>query len=381
MHNEPIGGWWQSLKVYLGNGSTSWLGALLVFVAAWIIRLIFYFIADNYIAKLTKRTKSDLDDKLLKSAKPPVGNLLLLWGLYGAVYLLDLPTTPYNWRNLAYNILDTLTILTVLWLVLKLIEIVIHFIREGYRTRGEMQYDQLLPFVRDVMKILAIVGGVVWIIIAWDKDPSVLLAGLGIGGLAIGFAAKDTIANIFGSITIFADRPFDVGDWVIIGDTEGVIEEVGFRTTKIRTFEKTLITIPNSLIANTTINNFSRMPLRRVKQRIGILYETPIDKVRQVVQGMRQLLIDHPQVAEDPLLVNFEDFADSSLTIFVYYFTVTTKWAEYLSVREEINLKFMELFENLGVEFAYPTRTLWHRGDLGLGGLPRLSDGDFEEGI
>jgi MscS family membrane protein len=115
-----------------------------------------------------------------------------------------------------------------------------------------------------------------------------------------------------------------------------------------------------------------------VKQRIGILYETPLEKVEKAVEGMRKLLVEHPDVAEDPLLIYFEDFGDSALIIFVYYFTITTNWADYLAIRQEMNLKFMRLFEELGVEFAYPTQTLWHKGDFGLGGMPKLSDGDID---
>lgn len=365
---------------YTGSGAGEWVGALAVVFGAYIIRLILFFIADNYMVKLASRTKTKSDDRLLKGIKVPFGNLIILWGLYWAVYLLRLPREPYDWHHLVYNIIDTLVILTVLWLAFRVIDVLISAFSESYSIKGEVRYNQLLPFFRDLAKIIALAGAIVFVIIAWGKDPTVMLAGLGIGGLAIGFAAKDTIANIFGSVTIFADRPFDVGDWVVIGNDEGIVEEIGFRTTKVRTFEKTLITIPNSVIANTAVNNFSKRPGRRVKQRIGILYETPIEKIEAVVNGIRRILGENQQVDNESIVVNFEDFADSSLTIFVYYFTSTSVWADYLQVRQDVNFKIMRLFESMGVEFAYPTRTLWHRGDLGLSGMPRLGDGDIDSG-
>jgi len=381
MDNGPvIGNWWQAFLRYTGSGAGEWVGALAVVFGAYIIRLILFFIADNYMVKLASRTKTKSDDRLLKGIKVPFGNLIILWGLYWAVYLLRLPREPYDWHHLVYNIIDTLVILTVLWLAFRVIDVLISAFSESYSIKGEVRYNQLLPFFRDLAKIIALAGAIVFVIIAWGKDPTVMLAGLGIGGLAIGFAAKDTIANIFGSVTIFADRPFDVGDWVVIGNDEGIVEEIGFRTTKVRTFEKTLITIPNSVIANTAVNNFSKRPGRRVKQRIGILYETPIEKIEAVVNGIRRILGENQQVDNESIVVNFEDFADSSLTIFVYYFTSTSVWADYLQVRQDVNFKIMRLFESMGVEFAYPTRTLWHRGDLGLSGMPRLGDGDIDSG-
>jgi MscS family membrane protein len=380
MNSEMITGWWRQLVDFHGTTVGCYVCALIVLILSWIARFIFIYIAKNFLAKLTARTETEADDKLVRKVKVPVGNIIFFIGLYFVVGVLRLPREPYNWHHLANNVVDTLIILMALWLVIRLVDLLEFILKEKWRRIGITQYDQVLPFVRDLAKIVAIAGAAVAVMIAWDKDPTVLLAGLGIGGLAIGFAAKDTIANIFGSITIFADRPFDVGDWVVIGDQEGVIEEVGFRTTKVRTFEKTLITIPNSIIANTPVNNFSRRPRRRVRQHIGILYETPLDKVKAAVEGMRKMLIEHSEVEEDPLLVYFDDFGDSALVIFVYYFTVTTNWGEYLRIREDVNLKIMELFEELGVEFAYPTTTVWHKGDLNIGGMPKLSDGDIGGG-
>jgi MscS family membrane protein len=381
MNSETMAEMWQKVVDFSNTATGYWVCAIIVLILAWIARSIFIYITKTYLGKLTARTETDVDDRLIRKIKGPIGNIIFLIGLYFVALLLHLPREPYDWHRLAYNVIDTLIILMALWLVIRLVDLVSYILTQSWSRSGITQYEQVLPFMRDLSKILAIAGAAVAAIIAWDKDPTVLLAGLGIGGLAIGFAAKDTISNIFGSITIFADRPFDDGDWVVIGDQEGVIEEIGFRTTRIRTFEKTLITIPNSIIANTPINNFSRRPLRRVRQKLGILYETPVDKVEAAIEGIRKLLIEHKEVEEEPLLVYFEDFGDSALVIFLYYFTITADWNEYMRIRQDVNLRIMRLFEEMGVEFAYPTTTVWHKGDFGLGGLPRLSDGDIDSGI
>lgn len=372
---------WVRITDFFDTTLGYFVAALIVLVLAWVARFIFIHIVGKYLTMLASRTKSEIDDVLIKKIKGPLGNIIFLIGLYFVVLSLHLPREPYDWHNLAYNFIDSIVILMVLWTFIRIIDLVCYFLNDSWKRNNITQYEQVLPFLRDLSKIIVIVGAVIAIIVAWDKDPTALLAGLGIGGLAIGFAAKDTIANIFGSVTIFADRPFQVGDWVIIGPTEGIIEEVGFRTTKVRTFGKSLVTIPNSLIANTPVENFSRRPRRRVKQNLGILYETPISTVEEAVNGIRKILTEHEEVEQEPMLVYFNDFGDSSLTLFIYYFTTTSNWSRYLGIRQDVNIAIMKLFENLGVEFAYPTRTLWHKGDLGLGGMPKLTDGDIREGI
>jgi len=185
-----------------------------------------------------------------------------------------------------------------------------------------------------------------------------LLASLGIGGIAIAMAAKDTIANVFGSIMILVDRPFAIGDWVKTSEFEGVVEEIGFRSTKIRTFERTLVNVPNSALANMVIDNIDARNERRIKMRIGLTYDTTPAQMEAAIAGIEAILRDHPGVDQSYKLVKFDEFADSSLSIFLYYFSASKVWAEYLQVRQEINLQIMQLLESLDLEFAFPTQTV-----------------------
>jgi MscS family membrane protein len=381
MFDASTNEWWANVTDFFDTTAGYFVAAFIVIVLAWVARFIFIFIVERYLTKLTSRTQTDVDDILIKKIKAPIGNIIFFIGMYFAIMFLRLPRDPYDWHKLSYNIIDTFIVLMVLWALLRIIELICYLLTESWKRHAITQYDQALPFLRDLTKILVVIGAVIAAVIAWDKDPTALLAGLGIGGLAIGFAAKDTISNIFGSVTIFADKPFDVGDWVIIDKNEGIVEEVGFRTTRVRTFDKTLITIPNSIIANTAVENFSKRPRRRVVQKLGVLYETPIEKIQTAVESIRKILIDHGNVEQEPLLVYFDEFGDSALIIFLYYFTTTANWGEYLEIKQDVNLKIMKLFEDMSIEFAYPTRTLWHKGDLGFGGMPKLTDGDFEDDI
>ncbi|MCA9700079.1 MAG: mechanosensitive ion channel family protein, partial [Myxococcales bacterium] len=201
--------------------------------------------------------------------------------------------------------------------------------------------DQLVPVIRTLAKILVVIVGLLLLFQNLGYEVGSLLAGLGIGGAAIALASKDTIANLFGSIVIFVDRPFQIGDWVEIGEQEGTVEEVGLRVTRIRTFANSLITVPNSALTTTAINNWSRMRKRRIKLTIGVTYDATPVQIEQAVEAIREVLHADRRVAQDFMLVNFTDFGASSLDIFVYAFTLTTRWDEYMQVRQELLLEFM----------------------------------------
>jgi MscS family membrane protein len=219
--------------------------------------------------------------------------------------------------------------------------------------------DQLVPVVRTLGKLVIFIVGFLLIIQNLGGQVGSLLAGLGIGGAAIALASKDTIANLFGSIVIFVDRPFQVGDWVEIGAQEGTVEAVGLRVTRIRTFANSLITVPNSALTTTAINNWSKMRKRRIRLTIGVTYGTPPDKVKAGVDAIRDVLQSDRRVAQDFMLVNFTNFGDSSLEIFVYAFTLTIRWAEYMQIREDLLIEIMRRFEELGLSFAFPSQSVY----------------------
>jgi len=186
------------------------------------------------------------------------------------------------------------------------------------------------------------------------------LASLGLGGLAFALAAKDTIANLFGGLTVLIDKSMRKGDWIKIGEVEGIVEDIGLRTSKIRTFEKSLITIPNQVLANQSLENFSRRNVRRIKMVIGVTYDTTEAQMRGILEDIRTMLKSHPGIAQNELMmVYFRDFGASSLDIFVYCFTNTSDWEKYLAIREDVNLKIMEIVEKHGASFAFPSTSIY----------------------
>ena len=219
--------------------------------------------------------------------------------------------------------------------------------------------DQLVPVVKTLAKLLVFIVGLLAIIQNLGGEVGSVLAGLGIGGAAIALASKDTIANLFGSIVIFVDRPFQVGDWVEIGAQEGTVEAVGLRVTRIRTFANSLITVPNSALTTTAINNWSRMRKRRIKLTIGVTYSATPDQLEEGVKQIRAVLEGDERISQDFMLVNFTNFGASSLDIFIYAFTTTTRWDEYMAVRQELLLEFMRRFQDIGLSFAFPSQSLY----------------------
>ncbi len=230
------------------------------------------------------------------------------------------------------------------------------------KTEGTFD-DQLVPITRKAATAFLVIAGVVMIVQNLGYSVSSLLAGFGLGGAALAFASKDTVANFFGSIVIFVDRPFQIGDWVEVGQVEGTVETVGIRVTRIRTFANALITIPNATFTTSPINNWSRMKKRRIKMTIGLTYDTTPDKMRQAVKAIRTIIKNDDRLHQDFYLVNFYDFGPSSLDIFCYLFTRTTNWAEHMQIRQDFMLRVMESMKGLDLDFAFPTTTVHLAGD------------------
>jgi len=309
--------------------------------------------------RITSRTETELDDLLLAAAEKPAGWLILVVGLLMTVHVLNPPVETFPLVPLADQVGRIISIVLGVWFLWRLIDgLVAYFSARAAHTKTAMD-DQLIPFIAKTLKIFLALTAVLVVAQNMGYSISGLIASLGIGGIAVAMAAKDTIANVFGSIMILVDRPFTIGDWIKTSEFEGVVEEIGFRSTRIRTFDKTLVNVPNSMLANMVIDNIDARPKRRVKMRIGITYATSPQQMQETISGIENILKYHIGVDQEFSLVKFDEFEDSSLSIFLYYFTKTTHWEEYLQVRQEVNMQIMELLESLGLEFAFPSRSLY----------------------
>jgi len=284
--------------------------------------------------------------------------LIFVIGLLLSVHLLNLDAQIFPVIDLIDGACRIASIVIGVWFLWRLLEgLAVYFTARAKETESSLD-DQLVPFIAKTLKIFLVLTAVLVVAQNMGYSVSGLIASLGIGGIAVAMAAKDTIANIFGSVMILVDRPFMVGDWIKTSQFEGVVEQVGFRSTRIRTFARTLVNVPNSTLANMVIDNIDQRSERRIKMRIGLTYDTTPAQMKAALAGIEQLLCEHPGVDQKYKLVKFDAFEDSSLSIFLYYFSSSKVWDEYLQVRQEVNLQIMELLESLELEFAFPTQTL-----------------------
>jgi MscS family membrane protein len=333
---------------------------ILIFLS-FVVRFLFLHILDTKITALVKKTRTDVDDQIIYAVRNPVGYFILLHGFYFAILSLHLPDM-IGWINIA-DILDKGYILCLsfimLYLFFKLIDVIGLYVFRMTKDSDNKLDDQLAPLLIKSLRIFVIIIGVLFIIQNFGYSIASLLAGLGIGGLAFALAAKDTIGNLFGSFTIFSDKPFHQGDWIRIGDVEGTVEEVGFRSTRIRRFDQAQVVVPNSHFTKNDVTNFSAMKKRRIKFNLGVTYGTSPEQMTKVVEGIKQIIKEDHKFDHTFSMVHFTEFGDFSLNIFIYCFTKTTVWDEFLSVREEFNLKIMQLLEELEVEIAFPSQMIY----------------------
>jgi MscS family membrane protein len=310
------------------------------------------------LLKVAEKTKIALDDVVLFALAKPAEWAVVLAGIFIALLILPLPEEPVNIAKFTRSILTGASVWLVIWFAMRLADGLCDiWAQKASQTETKLD-DQLVPIVKRSSKVFLFVIGVVLVLQNMGYSVGSLLAGLGIGGVAVAMASKDTVANWFGSLVIFLDKPFQIGDWIEMGDTEGTVEEVGLRTTRVRTFANSLITIPNLLFTSNPVNNWSRMKKRRIKMTVGITYSASARKVDQLVKKIREIIENDEKIRNDFYLVYFDNFGPSSLDIFIYCFTITTNWADFLQAKQEFMLKIMDCVKELDLEFAFPTQTV-----------------------
>jgi MscS family membrane protein len=260
------------------------------------------------------------------------------------------------------SILMTMAIAYVAYCLVDVVEVWLR--RMAGRTESKLD-DMLVPMVRASLRVTIVVLLLVQVAtILSDKPVTSIIAGLGVGGLAIGLAAQDTIKNFFGSLMIFSDRPFELGDRIVVDGHDGPVESVGFRSTRIRTLDGHLVTIPNGELANKTILNIGKRPSIRRVMNVTVTYDTPPDKVQRAIDILKEILQDHEGMRADfPPRVLFNDFNAASLNIYAVYWYFPADWWKYSDFNQRVNFEILTRFNNEGIEFAFPTQTLYLAGD------------------
>lgn len=349
----------------IGEDATDTVATLVTIAAilfvTWLLRKALKSLLPALLDKLTARTNNHLAERLFRILLPPLRFAVGVIGIWLATLVLELPSGV---RDVVGRVMSSLLAIALFWAAHRAVELIVDIgIHVGNRTwRRPAEPDRntvkLENAAEQVLKALIVVLAGMVILEEWDFNVGGLVAGLGIGGLAVALAAQDALANLFGYFVILADEPFIVGEYVVIGDVSGTIESVGFRSTRVRVLDQSLVTIPNKTVMNANISNWSRLLKRRLNMTLGIDYRNAPEKVLSVVQAVREMLMEHELVEPDSVVVQFVDFGTSSLDIMIICFMKTPNWNDFQAARQDINLKLMAIMQERGVELAVPVRSL-----------------------
>lgn len=362
----------------LGNSLKNYLLFATILIFGLLLKRIFSRLLSKLMFRLFKRLHPETDPKVfIDLLLRPVELLILFSVLYLSINQLDYPlhevifkrTTFVNKVPSVYEltliqVFDKLFLLSFIislfWIALRMIDFVAYvFLYKASLTESKSD-DQMVPFIKELSKIVTIIFGVFVILGAvFNLNVATIIAGLGIGGIAVALAAQDTLQNLLGSFTIFADKPFEVGDLVRIDKYEGTIEKVGFRSTLIRTLDKTLVIIPNKKMVDSPLENLSLRNLRRMKFNISLKYDTPVEVMHKISKEIETYVNGHDSTSNDTL-VTFDSFGESALNIQVLYFIEIVDYNDYMHIREDINYRIMQIVAENKAEFAFPTQTVYH---------------------
>ena len=327
------------------------------------------YLINKTAARFDKKPKTQLLTLFLKCLAPPAAVVVFACGVYLSRFAFTFISThqPEGFSAETYKLWDkvarALFALAVAYLIYRMVDIIEYYLKSWGSRADTKMTEMFLPLIRKTLRIfIAALAGLFIADNILDMNLGTVLAAAGVGGLAIALAAQETVANIFGSVNIFADRPFKVGDRIRVGGYDGPVEDVGFRSTRIRTLDGHLVTVPNSKISNEMVENISKRPFNKRDANIGVTYDTPPDKVEKALQIIKDILADTEEVNRDPELIPriyFNEFNDSSLNILVIYWVTPPDYWMFQQVNERVNLAIMRAFEKEDIEFAFPSQTLY----------------------
>lgn len=328
------------------------IAILLLFL---VLRKIFTKYVFQLIIKVSHRTPTDFFTHILLSIEKPLRWFFVLIGLYTAINYSPFFDQEMQLVNQFYR---SSIVILLAWGLYNLTGVSSMFF-DKINRRFELDMDDILaPFLSKVLRFL--IFALTFSIVAQEfhYDVNGFVAGLGLGGLAFALAAKDTIGNFFGGIILITEKPFTIGDWINTPNAEGVVEEISFRSTKIRTFPQALVTVPNSTIANEPITNWTKMGKRQITFTLSVTFKTTEEQLHTGVKRLEKMLREHNGIHDDVVSVAFEKFAAHGLDVHINCFTKTTDFSAHLKIKQDINFKIMKIFEEEGISFAYPTQTV-----------------------
>ena len=338
----------------LGNSTKAYLTSLVIFLVLLLALKLLRGKVFTYLKKKAEKTKSEIDDILIEiflSIKPP---FYFFVALYLALYFLSFPEK-------FQKILNSLFILVVGYQCARALHVFIdRASKKLIEKKGEKEKIKTEATIKALSTILKII---LWIIVllvilsSWGVNVNSLIAGLGIGGIAVALAVQNILGDIFSAFSLVLDKPFEVGDFIVVGQHCGTVKKIGIKTTRIQTLQGEELVISNKELTETRIQNFGRMKERRIVFNFGVCYETPLEKLKKIPEMVREIIESIEDTRVDR--IHFKEFGDFALIFEVVYYVLTPDYLRYMDIQQEINFKLKEKFEKEGIEFAYPTQTIY----------------------
>jgi MscS family membrane protein len=324
-----------------------------IFFAFYISKLLDY-LTRVWLKRWAEKTETKFDDLILELLNGPVKVVAFMIFLRIGLDVFAWPATVQKILTKGFTVIVAISLT---YMVMKLIDLLLNFWRQRAAAKEDEAFNkQLFPIIRKSLKIFVIVVATLVTLDNLDVNITAAIASLSIGGLAVGLAAQDTLANLFGAVAVFLDKPFRIGDMVKIEGVQGTVESIGLRSTRVRNLDGHLVTIPNKTMGNAIITNITGRPTIRTEMNLGITYDTPVAKVQRATDILTEVFRSHPKTAD--LVISFNQFADSALNIFVVHVWNGTDAKEHFAGMQELNLKIKERFDAEKIEFAFPTRTV-----------------------
>lgn len=341
------------------QGLFRFLGAALALAVLWGLKGPLANLITSLVIKTVNRRRTLMEPKSIRYVLTPLRALIVALGIF---IILPLFGYPIQANMLLYKALRIAVLAIASWMLTRLWDCTAELLFSMNDTLSQQLSinlsKTLITFFRKAVKVLIIALAAVAILSETGANVTALITGLGLGGLTFALAAQDTAANLFSGLIILIDRPFAVDDWIQTPAIEGVVEDITFRSSRIRTFSNSLVIVPNSTLTSQPITNWSRMEKRKVSCSIGVEYGAAASQLESCVNHITQMLEENENVVPGSAVVNFEAFGDSSLEIAIAYFTKTTAFSEYQKVKEQVNFAIMAIVEKEGLSFAYPTQTI-----------------------
>ena len=358
---------WEFLREHTLFGEPYWkyLASLIYIFLAFYLSKFFDYLTRIWLRKWTSKTETKFDDFLLDLLNGPIKVVVFVVLLFIG---LDVFRWPASVQLFLSKGLIVIVAVSLTYLSIKLVDAALGYWRQRAKAAEDDQFNkELLPIIRNSLRVFVII--VAFLVTSQNLGLNItgLVASLSIGGLALGRAAQDTLANLFGAVSVLVDKPFRIGDRIQLDNVDGVVEQIGFRSTRVRNQDGYLVTIPNKAVGNATITNIALRANIRTLMNIGITYDTPTEKLKRALQILEEIYRSHPMTLD--VWISFNKFADSALNIQVIHWWKSTDQKVYLAGMQQLNLRIKERFDQEGIDFAFPTQTL-HVKHRGRGFLP-----------